>query len=465
MKKICLFAVTALFLTILSACNQVREDIVSEINVDDLKLIKNDALVHKDEVKEIKYKNVINNLSEEGNLKYGLNETLLESKYEKETDDLDEFGNHVIGKFEKVNFAKIENKKLFHVNYDEDNLYASNSIGYLISDEIGDYNITQHDAEAVLSDVHSFRYSLNWFMDLFDDVYLGGFPENEYKKVLHYDDSFNIICQSKYEVEGEFGFVYFYKADLLIDKEGRLVKGSFVNEQYEFDNWHGAEIPSPDSSFAYSVEVVYGEKENLNFNYHPYFISQIKDATFRSYSSKKDNQVCVNEMVTFSLEDYLGEKALDSLNYFIADVEDETIIGLKNGKYVGKKAGKTKVTLANAYNDVTFEKEVEVVHPELIGFRAWTSNHTQEITKKVGESDYIELAFSPEGAKHIAEVVIRDDSLDKVSLSEPYEVERNDCVYIVYDVTMLKSGVATIDVIPTEAPLAKETITFTIEEV
>lgn len=465
MKKICCFAVAMTFFTILFACNHVREDIVSIISADDLKLVKNDVLLQKEKVKEIRYKNVINNLSEEGSLKYGINETLLEGTYEKETDDLDEFGNNVIGKYEKVAFAKIENEKLLQVNYDEDNIYASNSIGYLISNEIGDYNITKHDAEAVLSNVYLFRYSINWFMDLFDDVYLGGFPENEYKKVVHYDDSFNIICQSKYEVEGNDGFVYFYKADLLIDKEGKLLKGTFVNEQYDFDNWYSADIASPTSCFSYSVEIVYGERENLNFDYNPYFISQIKDATFRSYSSKKDNQVCVNEMVTFSLKDYLGEKALDALNYYIADVEDETIIGLKNGKYVAKRAGKTKVKLANSYNDVVFEKVVEVVHPELIGFRAWTSNHTQEITKKVGESDYIELAFSPEGAKHMADIVVSDDSLDKVSLSQPYEVERNECVYIVYDVIMLKSGIATIDVIPTEEPLAKETITFTIEEV
>lgn len=412
-------------------------------------------------VKEVSFTINNDNLEQKGQLSYGQNMTLLEATYQEESEDLDEYGQPLVNNYNKVIYAKKDNKTALFVNYLEGNLESSNSIGYQISDtETTDYTLSNDQANELINNDKYFTYSLNWFVGQCKQIYLGGFKVMNYYQNVKGSES-SVYGYASYEVSGSF--VYTYLATLNLNALGQLVSGSFENYQYDYQEYYEKDEPVPYYSFVSNVAITYGNKEDFNFDYSPYFINNIKDVSFSSYSSSKENEVCLLEDVIFEIKDFESDKALDELNYFIKEIEDPTMMEYENGHYVAKKVGKTKVTIGNAYNDVTYTKEINIVYPTLIGFNAYiVSNHDTERVKFVGETDTIELAFSPEGALHEAEVKVSSNSKDLISLSKPYEVTRNNCVYIAYDVTCLKIGTATITVTPFEAPSAKITLTFEI---
>lgn len=420
---------------------------------------------YDDKVNEVIFSINNNGLSQKGNLTFGANETLLKAKYQEESEDIDEDGNLIVKDYNKVVYAGIENDKAFYVNYLENNIEASNSIGYQINDnDTEDGNtLTTLEAKELLNNKSYFPFTLNWFAGQCKTFYLDFQLKSNYREESNNDNK-TIYGEASYEIVGDEGFVYTYLATLELDKNGALKHGVFENYQYNYNDYYQNEKKEPYYSYIAEVNLSYNDKTDFDFDYQQYFISNIKDVAFRSDTSSKVNQVCLREIVMFDILDYETTSALDQLNYYIKNVEDPTIIAYENNHYVAKKVGKTKITIGNVYNDVSFTSEITVVHPDLVGFNAYTSNHTTTIVKKIGESDYVEVAFSPEGAAHDVECKVDNSTKDYVKLSPQREVERNGFVYIVFDFECLKVGSAKIKVTPLEAPTFVIEITVIIVE-
>lgn len=431
-----------------------------EVDIAYMQRVKEEALKTVDEIESIEFLTQKDDISNKGTIIYNEDQTLLESTLLVEGDEVDEDGNPVLVPTQNIRYVGIENERAYLINYMESDPAVSNSYAYVIDDtQTGDSYISNEQAKTLLRDSNLFSYDLKWFLDLADDTYIENY-QNPYVVVEKGVDSYSIRYHSEYGFDNYNEEFYTYESTYYFDKNDRLLSGTFENKQYKLIDYEQNPDCEPIASFQYGIRLNF-EHQDIEFDKNPYFISKINDVKFYSDTSVVDNRVNLNEIVKFKFVDYEGDKALDQSAYYIAASSNEEIIKKDGDKgFRAIAPGKTTLTIKNDYNDVVFSKEVTVVRPALIGFNASASNGKKEITKKVGETDYVEVYFFPEGALPEATAKVDDESVIKIT-GQRIEV-RDNTTYLIFDIQCLKEGVAKVTITPNEAPSSNNVVTYTV---
>lgn len=433
----------------------------SEIDVAFMSKARENALKLQDQVGSIDFKTRLNNITHNGTTYYGENKTLMESTQLVEGEEVDEDGNPVLIPTQNIAYAEIDQDKFYSINYKESDLEVSNSIVYLIDDtKTEDQYISRELATQALHNRKVFAYDIAWIFGVADDTYLGCY-QNVHFGLKKDVDTYTVKVTSDYGFDAHHETFYTYASEFVFDRNDTFLSAHFITNQYNNAEYEQDPNVLPYASFEYSATLNFNKTE-INFDKAPYFINKINDVNFYSDTSLTGSRVNLNELVKFEITDYEGTKGLDSYNYFIAESSDETVIQKQEKGFVAVGTGKATLTIKNYYNDVTFSKEVMVKRPDLVGYNAYASNGEKEITKKVNETDFVEVYFFPEGALPEATLTIADKSI--VNVTGQRVEKRGNTTYLIFDIQCLKAGVTKVTVTPNEAPASKIDITYTVTE-
>lgn len=464
-KKLFLIPLAALPLLACGPTNTSSSSASKDVTIDDqfLRDLKQRTFDNEDSITKIDFKTSLDERSEEGTIQYGTNLTKMESTLLVEGEEVDEEGNPVLVPTKNLGFAQIKDGKLTYVYSKESEPTVSQSIIYSISDEEGENNITESAAETMLRGDQAFANNLSWFYNLADDSYVEGFPNLKYKSKWE-DDNLIVTVSSRYDNES-INQSNTYKTTFTLDSDLNLIAGTFDNNQYKLDDYiqNGAENIYSEPLMEYHAEITLGfDEQDVSFDATPYFASSISKATFSTDSSKDANVVILNEVIDFSIDDYEGEKALDLSNFRIISSTNTEAIAEVEGTYRAVGLGKSTLTIGNPYNDVTFSTEVTVKRPELFGFEAYIgSTKADEATLAVGGTDTIMVYFSPEGAEPAATYKLSADGV--ISITNERVEKIDGTTYLIYDVSAVGEGEATVTIAPMAAPSTTTSVKFTVE--
>lgn len=463
-KKLFLIPLAALPLLACGPTNSTSSK-PKDVTVDDqfLRDLKQRTFDNEGSITKIDFKTSLDERSEEGTIQYGNNVTKMESTLLVEGDEVDEEGNPVLVPTKNLGFAQIKDGKMTYVYSKESEPAVSQSIVYSISEEEGDDNITQSAAESMLRGDQAFANNLSWFYNLADDSYVEGFPNLKYKSKWE-GDNLIVTVSSRYDNEG-INQSSTYKTTFTLDSDLNLIAGTFDNNHYKLDDYiqNGAENIYSEPITQYHAEIALGfGAQDISFDSAPYFATSISKATFSTDSSTAENVVILNEVIDFSIDDYEGEKALDLSNFRIISSSNTEAIAEVEGTYRAVGLGKSTLTIGNPYNDVTFSTEVTVKRPELFGFEAYIgSTEADDATLSVGDTDTIMVYFAPEGAEPAATYKLSTDGV--ISITNERVEKIDGTTYLIYDVSAIGVGEASVTIAPMAAPSTTTSVTFTVE--
>lgn len=420
-----------------------------DMTVSDMSEYRESALSLGQGATKISWSASQNEIYHRGTTTYGETSTLLSGVTSVATGEVDEDFNPIYEDSGEIAFASIEDGYFYYVNSKEHEPNLATAYAYSIG-ETGD--ISEEQAQSLLREDGAFLYDVEWFWNLADDSYIENYQGLTIKGEKNGDIT-SVKASSSYSGGSS---AYTYESSYEFSSEGALLKGDFTNIQYE-KNAEGALTQS--MVYSYSIEVSY-EKETISFDKSPYFASAIEEVDIHSTSSKSNNVAILNEPLLLDIKKASPETAIDQDSYSILSSDNEEVIALVDGDYLTVGTGKANITIGNSYNDVTFTQEVTVVRPDLIGFDANASNGEKSIEKKVGETDYVAVVFSPEGAEPAAEIKIDDESVIEYTGQRVEKVNGIETLF--FDLAMVGEGTATARINPMAAPSTYITITFTV---
>lgn len=420
-----------------------------DMTVSDMSKYRESALSLGQGAAKISWSASQNEIYHRGTTTYGKTSTLLSGVTAVATGEVDEDFNPIYEDSNEIAFASIEDGYFYYVNSKDHEPSLATAYAYSIGE---DGEISEAQAKSLLREDTAFQYDVEWFWNLADDSYIENYQGLTIKGQKNGE---NTAVKASSSYSGGTN-AYTYESSYEFSPDGALLRGEFTNIQYE-ENAEGAMTQT--MVYSYSVEVSY-EEEAISFDKSPYFASSIDEVNIHTTSSKSDNVAILNEPLLLDIKKASPETAINQDSYSILSSDNEEVIALVDGDFLCVGTGKANITIGNSYNDVTFTQEVTVVRPDLIGFDANASNGEKSIEKKVGETDYVAVVFSPEGAEPAAEIKIDDESVIECTGQRVEKVNGIETLF--FDLAMVGEGTATARINPMAAPSTYITITFTV---